>query len=311
MQWFINIDLIAFMMRAIDVLLVLGLIYLMLSLSNDRRTLLMVRGIIFLLIASVLSDRLGLKLLNFVLDKLLIGTAVAMAVILQPELRIFLERLGRGDLLSLVQPTSNRRSPLETDSALEEIIEAVIELSQNRTGALMIIETGEPIDERDFSVPGVKLNAVLSKDLLHTIFQTSTLLHDGAILIREDRILAAGVILPISERAASREIGTRHRAAMGITDRVRNCFCIVVSEETGSIAIAENGLLDRPVSSTRLREILETKLGNYRPTTLSRTVPRFKLPRFKFLGFKSPEFNWLWSNLNLKNMVNRKSSEKK
>ena len=311
MQWFINIDLIAFMMRAIDVLLVLGLIYLMLSLSNDRRTLLMVRGIIFLLIASVLSDRLGLKLLNFVLDKLLIGTAVAMAVILQPELRKFLERLGRGDLLSLVQPTSNRRSPLETDSALEEIIEAVIELSQNRTGALMIIETGEPIDERDFSVPGVKLNAVLSKELLHTIFQTSTLLHDGAVLIREDRILAAGVILPISERAASREIGTRHRAAMGITDRVRNCFCIVVSEETGSIAIAENGLLDRPVSSTRLREILETKLGNYRPTTLSRTVPRFKLPRFKFLGFKSPEFNWLWSNLNLKNMVNRKSSEKK
>ncbi len=311
MQWFINIDLIAFMMRAIDVLLVLGLIYLMLSLSNDRRTLLMVRGIIFLLIASVLSDRLGLKLLNFVLDKLLIGTAVAMAVILQPELRKFLERLGRGDLLSLVQPTSNRRSPLETDSALEEIIEAVIELSQNRTGALMIIETGEPIDERDFSVPGVKLNAVLSKELLHTIFQTSTLLHDGAILIREDRILAAGVILPISERAASREIGTRHRAAMGITDRVRNCFCIVVSEETGSIAIAENGLLDRPVSSTRLREILETKLGNYRPTTLSRTVPRFKLSSLNSVNIKLPKFNWFWSNLNLKNMVNRKSSEKK
>ena len=311
MQWFINIDLIAFMMRAIDVLLVLGLIYLMLSLSNDRRTLLMVRGIIFLLIASVLSDRLGLKLLNFVLDKLLIGTAVAMAVILQPELRKFLERLGRGDLLSLVQPTSNRRSLLETDSALEEIIEAVIELSQNRTGALMIIETGEPIDERDFSVPGVKLNAVLSKELLHTIFQTSTLLHDGAILIREDRILAAGVILPISERAASREIGTRHRAAMGITDRVRNCFCIVVSEETGSIAIAENGLLDRPVSSTRLREILETKLGNYRPTTLSRTVPRFKLSSLNSVNIKLPKFNWRWSNLNLKNMVNRKSSEKK
>ncbi|MFZ4558104.1 MAG: diadenylate cyclase CdaA, partial [Pseudanabaena sp.] len=238
MQWFINIDLIAFIMRAIDVLLVLGLIYLMLSLSNDRRTLLMVRGIIFLLIASVLSDRLGLRLLNFVLDKLLIGTAVAMAVILQPEMRKFLERLGRGDLLSLVQPTTNRRSPVETDSVIEEILDAVIELSQNRTGALMIVETGEPIDERDFSVPGVKLNAVLSKELLHTIFQTSTLLHDGAVLIREDRILAAGVILPISERAASREIGTRHRAAMGITDRVRDCFCIVVSEETGSIAIA-------------------------------------------------------------------------
>ncbi|MBD2188478.1 diadenylate cyclase CdaA [Pseudanabaena mucicola] len=296
MQWFININSIAFITRMIDILAVFGLIYLMLSLSNDRRTLLMVRGIIFLLIASVVSDRFGLRLLNFVLDKLLVGAAVAMAVILQPELRRFLERLGRGDLLSLIQSTTNRRSPVETDSVVEEVIDAVIELSQNRTGALMIVETGEPIDDRDFSVPGVRLNALLSKELLHTIFQTSTLLHDGAVLIREDRILAAGVILPISERAASREIGTRHRAAMGITDRVRNCFCIVVSEETGSIAIAENGILDRPLSSSRLREILETKLGNYRPTTLGRTVPRF---------------NWLLSNLNLKNIVSRKSSEKK
>ena len=297
MQWFTNINSIAFIMRAIDILAVLGLIYLMLSSSNDRRNLLMVRGIVLLLIASVISDRLGLRLLNFILDKLLIGAAVAMAVILQPELRKFLERLGRGDLLSLIQTTTNRRSQkVETDSVSEEIIEAVIELSQNRTGALMIIETGEPIDDRDFSVPGVKLNAVLSKELLHTIFQTSTLLHDGAILIREDRILAAGVILPISERAASREIGTRHRAAMGITDRVRDCFCVVVSEETGSIAIAENGILDRPVTSSRLREILETKLGNYRPIPLGRKVPRF---------------NWLWSRLDFRNMVNRKSSEKK
>ena len=297
MQWFTNINSIAFIMRAIDILAVLGLIYLMLSFSNDRRNLLMVRGIVLLLIASVISDRLGLRLLNFILDKLLIGAAVAMAVILQPELRKFLERLGRGDLLSLIQTTTNRRSQkVETDSVIEEIIEAVIELSQNRTGALMIIETGEPIDDRDFSVPGVKLNAVLSKELLHTIFQTSTLLHDGAILIREDRILAAGVILPISERAASREIGTRHRAAMGITDRVRDCFCIVVSEETGSIAIAENGILDRPVTSSRLREILETKLGDYRPIPLGRNVPKF---------------DWLWSRLDFSNMVNRKSSEKK
>ncbi|HBC42832.1 MAG TPA: TIGR00159 family protein [Pseudanabaena sp.] len=296
MQWFVNINSIAFIMRVIDILALFGLIYLMLSLSNDRRTLLMVRGIIFLLIASVVSDRLGLRFLNFVLDKLLIGSAVAMAVILQPELRRFLERLGRGDVLSLLQPTTYRRTPTEADSVIEEIIEAVIELSQNRTGALMIIETGEPIDDRDFSVPGVKLNALLSKELLHTIFQTSTLLHDGAILIREDRIVAAGVILPISDRAASREIGTRHRAAMGITDRVRNCFCVVVSEETGSIAIAENGILDRPLASSRLREILETKLGNYRPTPLGRTVPKF---------------NWLWSSMNIKNMVSRKSSEKK
>lgn len=261
MQWFININSVAFMTRTLDILAVFGLIYLMLSLSNDRRTLLMVRGIIFLLLASVISDRLGLQLLNFVLDKLLIVAAVAMGVILQPELRRFLERLGRGDLLSLIQPTASRRSSGETDSVIEEINDAVIELSQNRTGALMIIETASPIDERDFSVPGVRLNAEVSKELLQTIFQTTTLLHDGAVLIRDTRVVAAGIILPLSEQTASRQLGTRHRAAMGITERVENCICVVVSEETGSISLAERGMLNRPLTSSKLKELLDARLS--------------------------------------------------
>ncbi|MEI6430344.1 MAG: diadenylate cyclase CdaA [Pseudanabaena sp. ELA607] len=298
MQWLfglINSNYVALIVRAVDLSLVLLLIYLVLSLSSDRRTLLMVRGIILLLLMNILSDRLGLRLLNFVLDKLLIGVAVAMAIILQPELRRFLERLGRGDILSLLQPDTARRTQVNTDSIVDEITDAVIELSQNRTGALMILETGEPIDDRDFSVPGVRLNALVSKELLHTIFQTATLLHDGAILIREERIIAAGVILPISDRAASREIGTRHRAAMGITERVRQCFCVVVSEETGGIAIAENGTLDRPVTSSRLREVLTAKLGGYRQTSLGRSVQRF---------------DWLWDILPSINRIAKKITKK-
>jgi uncharacterized protein (TIGR00159 family) len=257
----------------VDLLLVGLLIYLILSFSSDRRTLLMVRGFLMLLVVHLVSQRiLRFALLSFILDKLVTGTAVAMAVMLQPELRRFLEQMGRGNLLELLKPMQSRRATTKPDQVIDEIIEAIKGLSQNRTGALLIVETGEPIEETDFSVPGVRLNAELSSELLQTIFQTSTLLHDGAVLLRQDRIVAAGVILPLSKRTASREIGTRHRAAMGITELINSCFCLVVSEETGSIAIAEHGSLDRPISSAKLREFLDAKLILNRPTTLVRNM---------------------------------------
>ena len=232
--------------RVIDVGLVLLLAYLILVIIGERRTLWMVRGLIVLMLASALSSALGLRFLSFVLEKLVIGSAVAMALILQAEFRRLLEQLGRGEILQLFRPASEVIP--KPDSVIDEIVDAVKELSQNRTGALLILETDRPIDERDFSVPGVKLNAEVSKELLQTIFQTTTLLHDGAVLIRGSRVIAAGVILPISERTASRQLGTRHRAAMGITERVENCACVVVSEETGSISQAEP-ISERPGSA--------------------------------------------------------------
>jgi uncharacterized protein (TIGR00159 family) len=173
----------------------------------------------------------------------------------QSQFRRFLEQLGRFEIFQLFQPTG--RTVAQPDSVIDEIVDAVKELSQNRTGALIVLETNEPIDERDFLNPGVSLNAEVSKELLQTIFQTSTLLHDGAVFIRSSRIVAAGVILPLSERTASRQLGTRHRAAMGITERVENCLCVVVSEETGSISLAEKGNLNRPLTSSKLKELLE------------------------------------------------------
>jgi uncharacterized protein (TIGR00159 family) len=243
----------------VDVGLVLMLIYVVLLIIGERRTLWMVRGLVVLLLAAVVSHSFKLKLLNFVLSNLVIGAAVAMSVMLQAEFRRFLEHLGRGEIWQLLQPVGGNlpRSTTFTD----EIVDAVKELSQNRTGALMILETQGYIDEQDFSVPGVKLDADVSKELIQTIFQTSTLLHDGAIFIRDGRIVSAGVILPLSERTASRQLGTRHRAAMGITERVANCICIVVSEETGSISVAEAGILNRPLTSSKLKAILEEKFA--------------------------------------------------
>jgi uncharacterized protein (TIGR00159 family) len=245
--------------KILDLALVFTLTYMVLLVITERRTQSMVRGFIFLMLAAAASNSFGLQWLTFVLTNLVIGSAVAMAVILQLEVRRFLEQLGRGEILNLLRP-----KPIiaeSANSAIDEIVAAVKELSQNRIGALLILETTAiSLDENDFSVPGVRLNAELSRELLQTIFQTSTPLHDGAVLIRGTKIVSAGVILPLSERTASRQLGTRHRAAMGITERVENCACIVVSEETGSISLAEKGTLNRPLTSSKLKELLEERL---------------------------------------------------
>ncbi|MGK7872217.1 MAG: diadenylate cyclase CdaA [Xenococcaceae cyanobacterium] len=242
----------------IDIGLVLALTYVVLLIIGERRTLWIVRGLIVLVLAAVVSKQLELILLNFVLEKLVLGSAVAMAVIFQSEFRRFLEQLGQGKISQLFQ--ASRRPIAKPDSLIDEIVNAVKELSQNRTGALMVLETISPIDERDFSDPGVPLNAEISKELLQTIFQTKTLLHDGAVFIRGSRIISAGVILPLSERKAPRQLGTRHRVAMEMTERV-NCLCIVVSEETGSISLAEKGNLNRPLTSSKLKELLEARFS--------------------------------------------------
>jgi uncharacterized protein (TIGR00159 family) len=248
-QWLIN---------SLDIGLVFLLAYVMLLITGERRTLWMVRGLVVLMLASVFSKVLQLNLLHFVLDKLVLGEAVAMSVIFQGEFRRFLELLGRGQIVQLFQKPSQAPKP---DNVIDEVVDAVKELSQNRTGALMVLETVSSLDLALFVNPGVLLNGEVSKELLQTIFQPKTLLHDGAVFIRGSRLISAGVILPLSERTASRQLGTRHRAAMGITERADNCLCVVVSEETGSISLAERGKLNRPLTSTKLKELLEEKFA--------------------------------------------------
>jgi uncharacterized protein (TIGR00159 family) len=184
-----------------------------------------------------------------------------MAVIFQTEFRYFLELLGQGKLWDLIigPPT-----PAKAENVIDELVEAVKELSQNRVGALIVVETNpnNALDNKAFVNAGVPINGEVSKELVLTIFQPKSPLHDGAILIRGARLIAAMVILPLSERStSSRQLGTRHRAAMGMTERQDYCICIVVSEETGSISLAENGILNRPLTSTKLKELLEVKLA--------------------------------------------------
>ena len=245
------------LLKSLDFGLVSAFI-LMLLFIGERRTRWMVRGLLVLVLTALISERLNLSILSFLLEKLVLVCALAMALVFQSDFRRFLEQLGRGHIKHLF-PSQNYL-PRE-DSAIDKIVDAVKELSQNRTGALIVMETLNTLDERVFVNPGVRLSAEVSKELLQTIFQAKTLLHDGAVFIRGSEIISASVILPLSERSASRQLGTRHRAAMGITERVENCVCIVVSEETGSISLGEKGILNRPLTSTKLKELLEEKLS--------------------------------------------------
>lgn len=279
--------------QLLDLGLVFASFYFLSILIKERRAQWMIRGLLILIMILFLSDRiLNLTLFSFFLERLILICSLSMAVVFQSDFRRFLEQLGKGQLGSFFD--SNPNLPSE-DSVIDEIVDAVKELSQNRTGALMIIETFNTIEERIFLNPGVKLNAEITKELLQTIFQTKTLLHDGAVFIRGAEIVSAGVILPLSDRNASRQLGTRHRAAMGITERVENCICVVVSEETGSISLGEKGVLNRPLTSTKLKELLEEKLLKPKEGEVVTGVSRLG----KKLGFQG--LNMLMSFLKLDN----------
>lgn len=238
-------------------LLALALYY-----TRESRAGVLVRGFILLLVLFLVTT--SLPLVNLILDRLLVGTAVAMGVLFQPEFRRLLEQLAKAIRIEWPGNVGDYEDEPEED-LLEEVVQAVRELSQNRTGALIVIEPDQPIDSRVFIDKGVLLQARVSREILQTIFQTTTSLHDGAVVIHQNRIRMAGVILPVSERVASRQLGTRHRAAMGITEQT-NCLCIVVSEETGSISLAEGGRLERPLASTKLQELLAKRLRGSRDT---------------------------------------------
>ncbi len=245
--------------QGIDLLLAVGLCLLLLLIIRDSRARPLIQGLIIIVVATFLVKQSGLGLVSRILDKILLVAIIVIATSFQLELRLFLEKLGRGKLFSLLIPSENLSG--RTKGFIDQLVEAVKELSQNRTGALIVIETKTPLNNRILLQPGITLNADISKELIQTIFQKTTLLHDGAMVIKNGRIVSAGTILPLSERTAPSQYGTRHRAAMGITEQIDDLLCIVVSEETGSISLAEKGTLNRFLTSTALKEQLEAKLS--------------------------------------------------
>jgi diadenylate cyclase len=227
----------------LDILLVTALFYSLWRLIVGTRALNLVRGLLVYLLVWFLSTLLGLATLSWILGNAATLGAFALIVVFQPELRGLLERLGRP------------QGPRATSLALEELLLGVARLAERRYGALIALERRTPLGE--YAATGEVLEARLSARLLVTLFYPGTPLHDGGAILREGRLLAAGCLFPLSEAQVG--LGTRHRAALGLSE-VSDALVLVVSEETGSVRLAEGGRLSPPLSLEALRARLKEAL---------------------------------------------------
>ncbi len=210
-------------------------------------------GLVFIILINVLVSALGLTTINFILRGILDVGVLAVFIIFQPEIRKLLYRLGQNTNLDRLFVRSN------SDTLIDEVIEAVKNLARTKTGALIVFARSSSL--QDLVDVGVKLDAEVNTELLETIFNKDTPLHDGAVIIRNNRIVAASCYLPISQNPnISSVFGTRHRAAVGVSE-TNNVFVIVVSEETGRISVARNGSLNSGLTIQKLRAEMKRVLG--------------------------------------------------
>ncbi|MBR4723760.1 MAG: diadenylate cyclase CdaA [Clostridia bacterium] len=236
----------------IDILLIAFIVYQLLKLIKETRAMQLVKGILILFLALEISSWFHLNTLNYLLRSAMQVGMFAVVVIFQPELRSLLEKMGRtkvGRIINIATGTSNNQ-----EYAIREIVRAVLNLSETKTGALIVIERETKLG--DVIGTGTLIDAEVSSALLENLFVPKTPLHDGAVIIRGDRIHTAGCFLPLtSNEHLSRELGTRHRAALGISE-ASDALVIVVSEETGKISIAVNGTLARSLNKESLTAAL-------------------------------------------------------
>ncbi len=235
----------------IDILIVAVIVYELLLLTRHTRGSALLKGLFLLLMIVLLSNILGLTSLNWLLMAVLQNGALVLVILFQPELRKMLERMGRSRLI-----TKNNRRNMEDerDTLISEIVQTVVDLSRRRVGALIVFERMTGL--QDVIETGTALNAEISAPLLENIFEPNTPLHDGAVVIRDDQVMAAACILPLAEASGvSRELGTRHRAAVGITENT-DAAVIVVSEETGIVSMAMDGNLKRPFTVDEIKNFL-------------------------------------------------------
>ena len=235
----------------VDILLVSIIFYVLLTLIQGTQAVQLLRGIVIIaVIIIVITSLFQLTAFSWLIRNSLPALLVAIPVVFQPELRRLLERLGRstGGFLSVRSQESVFQNVIET------ISQACSQLSSLRHGALIVLERETGL--QDIIETGVRLNAEMSRELLVTLFFPNTALHDGAVIIRQDRIVAAGCVLPLSTaNGTDRQLGTRHRAGLGVTEGT-DAIAVVVSEETGIISIAHNGRIIRRLDEKRLAKIL-------------------------------------------------------
>lgn len=245
----------------IDIIIVAAVFYKLFTLIRETRAEQLTKGIIALFIFAKISGWLGLYTINWILENAMTVGVIAILIVFQPELRRGLEYIGRSRFFTKSLLEIKGESLSET---VEEIVEATSSLSRQKIGALIVIERQTGLNE--VVDTGTKIDGKVSSNLLINIFIPNTPLHDGAVIIKDDIIKGAACFLPLTENTnVSTELGTRHRAALGISER-SDSLSIIVSEETGAISIAENGTIARHLDSKTLTQIL---MDMYKPKETS------------------------------------------
>mgnify|MGYP003505874495 CR=1 FL=1 len=250
-------------MDILDILLLSWLIYKGWKLVRETRAFQLIKGILLLVLAYLIASQLGLKSLTFLLSKTFDIGLFALLVIFQPELRRVLEKVGRTNVRRLgilsIGSQDNSDTIAKWEIAIDAIVDSCDELSETTTGALIVIERqiklGEQIDT------GTILNATPSQELFGNIFYPKTPLHDGAVIMRDGMVLAAACFLPKpqKEELINKQLGSRHRAAIGMSEN-SDALILIVSEETGTISVAENGELSRGFNRDSLKKLLRSRL---------------------------------------------------
>lgn len=245
------------MIDAIDIILVSVLLYYLFKFIRDRRAGKLAVGVIFLVFFQVISDILSMKATHFIMQNVFQVGLIAIIIVFQPELRSVLEKVG-GDSLRGIKSIAEQRNSQEIINMINDLCESVCDMAKDKTGALIVIERETKLG--DIIESGTLINASSSTFLIRNIFFKNSPLHDGALVVRVPKLYAAGCFLPLSENPdIIKDLGTRHRAAIGMSEN-SDSLVIVVSEENGTISVAFKGELKRNFDYSSLKSELENKL---------------------------------------------------
>lgn len=234
----------------LDILIVAFLVYTVLGFIRETRAEQLAKGLLVLVIGTAIADITHLYTVHWILSNVMTVGMIAIVVLFQPELRRALEKLGRAKLVRFVGDMDKD----EAKNMVVEIAKAIESMSQSKTGALMVIERETTLN--DIVETGTVIDAAISAEMIGNIFYEGAPLHDGAMILRGDRLHAAGCVLPLTQnKKLAKELGTRHRAGIGVTE-TSDALVIIVSEETGVVSLAENGQLTRFIDIKRIEKIL-------------------------------------------------------
>jgi len=244
-----------YLVNILDILVVAYVVYKLFILLKGTRAIQVLRGLFILILATLVARALHFNTVSWILKGFWVAGVIAIVIVFQPELRSFLAQIGRGHVLK----TFFREKLVFVD----EIIKALERLSQKGFGALIVLE--QNVGLRDYIESGIIINGEVTAELLCSIFMSRAPIHDGAVIVQNERLIAAGCVLPITyEPGVSKILGTRHRAAIGITE-VSDAWAIVISEESGNISLAHNGKLVTKIDikelHAQLTEVYEAKLA--------------------------------------------------